>query len=291
MAEKYILTNGIIEITVNSKGAELASLKDCQTGREYMWQADPAFWGRTSPVLFPVVGAFKDGEFRTKGQTYRMGQHGFARDMEFMLTRQSEDEIWFCLTDKDETWEKYPYAFGLEIGYKLEERSVKVLWKVSNPAEETLYFSIGGHPAFGAPARKADEITCYVQFKGKERVVSRKLSGGLATNELKTWELDADGVLAVTEEVFANDALVVEDSGCQEVALLDASHKPYLTVAFDAPLFGIWSPPGKNAPFICIEPWYGRCDHECFTGNLEERIYGNKLQAHGTFEAAYTITV
>lgn len=291
MAEKYTLTNEIIEITVNSKGAELASLKECQSGREYMWQADPTFWGRTSPVLFPVVGAFKDGKFLTKERTYQMGQHGFARDMEFMLTKQTEDQIWFCLTDKDETWEKYPYAFNLEIGYLLEDRSVKVLWRVSNPSEEELPFSIGGHPAFIAPVRKEDEITCYVQFKGQNKVVSRQIEGGLATDIFCTWNLDQDGALAVTEEVFAKDALVVEESGCQEVALLDKTHRPYLTVSFDAPLFGIWTPPGKNAPFICIEPWYGRCDHTDFTGTLREREYGSILQAKETFEAAYTITV
>lgn len=184
MAEKYTLTNGIIEITVNSNGAELVSLKDCQTDREYMWQADPAFWGRTSPVLFPVVGAFRDGEFRAKEQTYHMGQHGFARDMEFMLTWQAEDQIWFCLTDKEETWEKYPYAFNLEIGYKIVGRSLKVLWKVTNPSKGELPFSIGGHPAFQAPVRKEDEVTCYVQFKGQRKVVSRQLVGGVGVRYL-----------------------------------------------------------------------------------------------------------
>ena len=59
----------------------------------------------------------------------------------------------------------------------------------------------------------------------------------------------------------------------------------------EAPLFGIWSPPGKNAPFICIEPWYGRCDDEYFDGDLTEREWGNKLAPHQTFEASYTITV
>lgn len=113
----------------------------------------------------------------------------------------------------------------------------------------------------------------------------------MASDIFHTWDLDEEGALAVTEEVFVNDALVVEDSGCQEVALLDSAHKPYLIVTFDAPLFGIWTPPGKNAPFICIEPWYGRCDHIDFVGTINERVYGTTLQAKEIFEAAYTITV
>lgn len=287
----YTLSNEFIAIKVRGKGAELRSLTNNADGREYMWQANPEFWGRTSPVLFPVVGAYKNGESRYNGEIFKLPQHGFARDMEFMLTRQSDSEIWFCLTDKTDTWNSYPFAFSLEIGYRLEGRSVRVLWKVSNPAEQDMYFSIGGHPAFNVETEAAEKTTCYVQFDGVNKLEVRGLDGGLALPKTTELALTAEGLLAVTKEVFAGDALIVENHQTQKVSLLDENKKVFLTVSFDAPLFGVWTPPGKNAPFICIEPWYGRCDRVDFEGTIEEREWGNHLAPGETFEAAYTIMV
>lgn len=290
MAE-YGVENEDIRIKVDSHGAELRSLVDKKTGREYMWCGDAEYWGRVSPILFPVVGCYRNKQCICKGEVTTLPQHGFARDMEFMLTEQTGDELWFCLTDKENTWENYPFAFSLEIGYKLIDRMVKVMWRVSNPATEPLYFSIGGHPAFNAPVREPEKTTCYLAFEGAEKLIVRKIFDGLATDETKTVTLEEGGLLPVTEEVFADDALVVEDRQTGRVALLDEKKVPYLTVSFDAPLFGVWTPPGKNAPFICIEPWYGRCDREDFTGSIEEREWGNTLSAGESFETAYTIEV
>ena len=112
---RHKLENELIAIEVEEHGAELKSLVRKNTGKEYMWKADPKFWGRTSPVLFPFVGAVKEKQFRTKGQTYTMGQHGFARDMDFTLDAKTEDTLWFVLQSNEETMEKYPYAFTLRI--------------------------------------------------------------------------------------------------------------------------------------------------------------------------------
>ena len=142
-----------ITIQVDSMGAEMKSLKALPAGREYLWNADPRYWKRTSPVLFPLVGGVRGGVFRVDGKEYPMGQHGFARDTEFCLKSQTAHEIWFALESDEETMRRYPYPFALEIGYELADRTVLVRWRVKNPAEETLYFSIGGHPAFLCPIR------------------------------------------------------------------------------------------------------------------------------------------
>ncbi|MED9903936.1 MAG: aldose 1-epimerase family protein [Lachnospiraceae bacterium] len=287
----YTLENGDIRIKVDSYGAELRSLVDVKTEREYMWCGDAAYWGRISPILFPVVGSYRNGESRYRGKVYKLPQHGFARDMEFMLTEQTKEEIWFCLTDKENTWENYPFAFSLELGYRLAGRRVEVMWRVSNPAEDNLYFSIGGHPAFAVPKREPDKINGYIAFGGVESITVRKIKDGLAVDALKEIGLEPGGILPVTEETFAEDALVVEDGQTGRVQLLDEKKKPFVTVDFDAPLFGVWTPSDKNAPFICIEPWYGRCDREDFTGSLKEREWGNALAAGESFEASYTIMI
>ena len=100
-----------------------------------------------------------------------------------------------------------------------------------------------------------------------------------------------NGILAITETLFDGDALVIESHQAQSVALARADGTPYLTVDFDAPLFGIWSPPGKNAPFICIEPWYGRCDRADFSDDWTEREWIELLEPGETFAADYRITI
>lgn len=286
----YTLENEEIQIQVKSKGAELVSVRDKSSQREYMWCADPAFWGRTSPVLFPVVGAYKDKECRYQGKTYSLPQHGFARDMEFTLVEKKDDVIWFSLSDNEETRANYPFGFELNIGYQISGRTTKVLWRVKNTNDGEMFFSIGGHPAFATEKCREDKITGYIELKGLSKATVRKLEGGLASDTLYELPLE-DGLFAVTEDVFAGDALVIENSQTGEVSLLDENKNKYLTVRFDAPLFGLWTPPGKNAPFICIEPWYGRCDGTNFTGTLEEREWGNVLGAGEVFDHSYEICV
>lgn len=288
----YELKNETVAISVHSKGAELKSLKKLDTGEEYLWKADPAYWNRTSPVLFPFVGGVKNKEYRTKGQTFSMTQHGFARDMEFDLLSQTDDEIWFVVKDNEETREKFPYAFSLKLGYRLFSQGVEVCWQVENPGEEELPFSIGGHPAFNCPMKEGEKQTDYfIRFDAKEKIVSTRISEqGLATDEKDIYELE-QGYLPVAEHLFDKDALVIEQGQAKEVSLCRADKEAYLTVKMEVPLFGIWSPPKKNAPFICIEPWYGRCDHENFEGELKERAWGNLLAPGEIWKAGYQIIV
>lgn len=288
----YELKNEQIAITVDSHGAELKSLKKLADDQEYMWCGDAKFWGRTSPVLFPFVGGLKNKEYRFEGKTYSMTQHGFARDMDFELETQTESELWFTLESTEETLARYPFPFILNLGYRLEGSTVAVLWKVENPSEKQMYFSIGGHPAFNCPLTEGTKQSDYsVSFADTDEIVSTRISEeGLATGCMDIYHL-ADGHLSLTSNLFDHDALVIEDHQTDTVALCRKDGTPYLTVKMEAPLFGIWSPPGKNAPFVCIEPWYGRCDDEYFDGDLTEREWGNKLTPHHTFEASYTITV
>lgn len=287
----YQISNGQIAIQIDSMGAELKSFKRMDTGTEYMWEGDPAYWKRTSPILFPIVGSLHNGSFLLDGKRYPMGQHGFARDMEFQLKSQDEREIWFRLESNEETLAKYPYAFSLEAGYELQETTVVVKWKVSNPSDQELYFSIGGHPAFRCPVTEGENQEDYrIWFDTAQQVSTGVIEEGLMTSEQAVCSLQ-DGYLQITEHLFDRDALVIERDQAHKVALVKPDGSHYLTVSFDAPLFGIWSPPGKKAPFICIEPWYGRCDAVDFDGTLPEREWGQKLAAKESFAASYQIGV
>ena len=292
-----ILKNENLKIEVNLHGAELKSLYNMDTDTEYLWCADPAYWNRTSPVLFPFVGGVKNGVYRHNGEEYRIGQHGFARDREFALVSRTEDTVWFSLEDDESSRMIYPFAFRLEIGYQLLKDGVKVMWRVKNPAETDMYFSIGAHPAFNCPLRKGEKQTDYsIRLQGGdgndvEAFVNTIFGqGGTVTAEHETVELN-HGLLPITEHTFDNDAKVIENAQVQRVALIDESGEEILAVEFDAPLVGIWSPPKKNAPFVCIEPWYGRCDSEVFAGELKDREWEQVLKPGEEFAAEYKIRV
>ena len=279
-------------LKIASLGAEMKSLVDKQTGQEYLWHADPAYWGRTSPILFPFVGGCKNNEMSYEGETYSVPKHGFARNMEFDLISRSEHEIWFAFTSNEETLKEYPFHFCLSIGYRMEGKKIHVMWKVENTDKKKMYFSIGGHPAFNCPIHADENQTDYkIAFDVENNLQNSLIAAdGLLAEDQIELELQ-DGKLAITEHLFDNDALVIENEQVHKVGFVTPSGKEYVSVEFDAPVVGIWSPAGKCAPFICIEPWYGRCDRSNFTGTLEEREYGNELNPGELFEKSYTITV
>lgn len=288
---RYILENEIMTVEIESFGAEVKSVLRKEDKRQYMWHGDAKYWGRTSPVLFPFVGSVKNKEYRYEGKTYSMGQHGFARDMEFQLEKQGDREIWFVLASTEETLEKYPFAFRLYVGYRLEENQLTVLWKVENCDTKKMYFSIGAHPAFLCPIHgEGDKVGYGLHFDGLEQELHHHghTNTGMAVMADKVLPLN-HGTALLTADFFDECSYMVEGKQTKEVALLDKSGEPYVTVDFDTPLFALWSPEGKNAPFVCIEPWYGRCDAEDFEGSLEERPFENVLEKGGMFTADYRI--
>ena len=284
------LKNDFLSLSVAFHGAEIKSLKKIETGYEYMWQADSKYWGRTSPVLFPIVGNYKEKTSIYNGKSYQLSQHGFARDMDFVLESSTENSLTFLLKDSLETLEKYPFHFELRIKYILNERSLVVNWEVKNTNSETMYFSIGGHPAFNCNLPKS-----YLKIKDVENLVCGVLnSKGELSSKIINLPLEQEK-LPLDYSLFDEDALIAEDNQSHEIILGtdDETNKgtDLLKVSFDAPVFGIWSPAGKNAPFVCIEPWYGRTDREDFNQKLEERQWGNKLEPNQSFNAEYTIEV
>ncbi|SFK51089.1 Galactose mutarotase [Lachnospiraceae bacterium KH1T2] len=287
---RYTISNEKLTAEIESFGAELKSLK--KGDREYMWCADPKFWNRTSPVLFPFVGALNEGVYRTKGKEYKMGQHGFARDNEFELVEQKSDEITFAFKSNEETLARYPYEFELRIAYKLEGSSIKVNWKVVNPGNETMYFAIGAHPAFNITLdEQGTQNGTYVKFDTNKELEMRKFEDPVALDEKHYMQPDKDGYIALNEHSFDNGVFIVENDQAHEVSLAGVDKKPFVTLKFDAPLFGVWSPVKKNAPFVCIEPWYGRADVKGYSGELKDREFEQSVEAGKIFEKEYSITV
>lgn len=402
------LKNTALTLNISLHGAELTSIRD-SFGREFLWQADPAFWKRHSPVLFPIVGSLWDKHFRVNGREYEMGQHGFARDMDFRLVSEREDEMWFELKSSPETLAKYPYKFTLRIGYRLEANKIHVMWEVSGDDSQTMWFQIGAHPAFylprfvyggsaacasdssrhsdpesGAPNLAASSAAssctsgsevlvlksssqgsgcvfsdgsasgsgsagsgadsdfgfsvsgldagscdsgldsaigsasssgsagsgadsdfgragrgCFRLYgRGAEGVVPLesfryiKVSEKQCTDISDVQELDTPGgVMPLDDHTFDIGAYIIGDSQVCRVDLVSTTGLRCVSLEFDTPLVGLWAPSAKDVPFVCIEPWYGRCDRVGFTGEFSERDCVNSLSPGQVFRASYTIIV
>ena len=289
---RYTLENDILRVEIDSLGAEIKSVQSKSTGQEYMWQADPKYWGRTSPVLFPFVGRLRNDAFLHGGKTYSMPQHGFARNMEHCLVSKTDTTIWFKLVTSNETLEQFPFSFILRIGYELIENELKVMWEVSNNSmDKHMHFGIGAHPAFNCPISGEGSKEGYkLYFAGIDELhyYRNDMQTGLALDETYTLPLENHRA-AITPDFFDYGTYIAENRQTGEIGLEDPNGNRVLTVLFNTPLFGIWSPEGKNAPFLCIEPWYGRCDSQNFEGTLKARAYDNVLEAGNKFNTSYVI--
>lgn len=285
----YTIENSELIAVVSGKGCELISVVVKKDDTERIWQANPKIWKRHAPVLFPLVGKYKNNQIEHNGKKYEMSQHGFARDMEFTLVEQSEDSITMKLEQTEETLQKYPFAFELLCSYTLKGSSVEAGWKIINQDDETMYFSIGAHPAFIFPGK--DTLAgCQICFETEKNELIYELLNeqGVVKEQLYTLQLQ-DSCVTVSPDYFDQDAYIFENRQCSKVSLCNYG-KPFVSVAFDAPVFGLWSPVHKSVPFICIEPWYGRADRDSFAGSLKDREWGNTLEAGEVFERGYEIT-
>lgn len=285
---EYKIENGFLEVIINSSGCEIISVKTKEDKKEHIWQGNPKVWKRHAPVLFPLVGKYKNNSVKYQGKTYEMTQHGFARDMEFALVEQKQDMLIMKLGYNSETLNKYPFKFELFCSYVLKDRTIKAGWTVINKDDKTMYFSIGGHPAFICEGKET-MAGCELVFETEAGELTYKALNdeGLLKEEQYILKL-SDKRVVVTKDFFDKDAYVFENSGCHSVSVLSEG-KNVVKLEFEAPVFGLWSALKSNVPFICIEPWYGRTDRNSFSGTLSEREWQNKLEAGQSFQKEYKI--
>jgi len=280
------LKNEQLTIRVAEKGAELQSVKD-RDGREYMWQAGPE-WPRHSPILFPIVCSVNDQTYRVDGREYHLPRHGFARDMEFEIHQQEENGVSLSLEFSDETLKVYPYRFGLVISYFLEGNTIHVQWYVENEDTQDMHFQIGGHPAFNMPGGK---LFGTIRLDSEEPMQAlRSYADG--SHDMQDVPLEAvKGVMTIDNNFFRNDSVKIHNSQTHCATLMDTNGKPAVTVNYNTPVCAFWSPFGKDAPFVCIEPWYGIGDPRGFNGEFKDKPLMNHLLPGAAFISSYSITI
>lgn len=275
------LKNEILTATIATKGAELQQLIHQHTGINYMWSGDATYWGKYSPVLFPVVGGLIDDTYVYKGQRYQLPRHGFARDKEFTVEQATETEAVFTLRDDDQTKKVYPFAFVLKLHYRLKDNSIYCTYEVYNPADEVLLFSIGAHPAFAVPlVNDLIYSDYYLEFNKAEELQRWKLLNGLIAATAETVAINGNRLMLLSS-LFYEDAIVLKQLKSNCITLASDKNKHGLHFYFDDfSFFGIWA--ARDAPFVCLEPWCGIADGIHHNQQLNEKEGINQL-APGAF--------
>jgi galactose mutarotase-like enzyme len=288
----YTLENELCRVQVQAHGAELSSFvrKDLNQ-LEYIWEADPAVWGRHAPVLFPIVGRLPHDTYQHQGQPYPLPQHGFARDQEFQLVRQTATELVLELQASDATRAVFPFSFRLLISYRLAGPQLTIGWEVHNAGTTEMLFSIGAHPAFRCPLLPDETFEDYeFVFDHPVSFERHLLDGGLLTGQTAP-VVKQQTTLPLSYDLFAQDALVLKHFDFTHITLRSRQSGRAVRLRFDGfPYLGLWTK-GPGAPFVCIEPWHGIASSVGDSGELADKEGVLALQPGQEFSTSYSITV
>jgi len=282
------IASNTLTVIVNSKGAEISSVKS-KEGLEFMWQARQDVWPRHAPVLFPIVGKLKDNKYSVNDHVYELGQHGFARDHEFLLIRRTESSCAYQLLPNAETNTIYPFNFVLQIAYELKNNILTTSYTVINAGSGDMLFGIGAHPGFNCPLTKGETFEDYFLEFETDHLFVTELNNGLRKGKKKAVILK-DKKLHLTKNLFDNDALVFENRQINKISLRSEKSPHKITVdCIGWPYFGVWSKKGCTE-FVCLEPWYGIADHENSTGDIHKKDGIIQLKPHQQFGCSFTTT-
>lgn len=278
------ISNSNLTAQINHLGAELFSLQNQDT-KEYIWEGNPSFWGKHSPILFPIVGTLKNNSYHYEGKEYQLSRHGFARDMEFILSKKSENSATFSLTSSNESRKLYPFDFELQVIYTLENNKLTIGYRIINNSNSAMPFTIGAHPAFALPKPFEDYS---LVFEYPENLTSHELENDLLSDKFSTIEM-VENLVPLTYSLFEKDALIFKKLQSKNITILE-NKKPLLRVQFDDfPNLGIWTK--NNAPFLCIEPWLGYSDTIHASGNILEKEGIQIINSSEIFKSNFSIEI
>lgn len=289
MAFNFSITNGCLEFSANSKGAELSSVKNTKHNYEFIWQANADVWNRHAPVLFPIVGKLNNNQTEIDGNYYHMLQHGFARDCDFEMINQSDSELSFKLVANRETLTLYPFNFELIVTYSFTEviNQIKVTYVVNNLNNKVMPFSIGAHPGFQLPVKDLSEYE--IDFYTIDSFQKELLSNGLFAEETEEVKLNK-AKLALQKDSFSKDAIVIKDIVAKKIKLNHLHSDFAVEMQFnDFTDLGIWSKTNCQE-FICLEPWLGYADNVRYTGTLYNKKGIILLGPNQSYTASYFIS-
>lgn len=287
----YYLENDLLKIAFRERCGELASIFDKKNEIEFMWQADPNVWTWSAPILFPIVGGLKNDTLHVNGASYAMARHGFFRNSIPEVEEHSNRHIVFLLKSSSETKAVYPYDFECRIRFELNDKSLSQRYIVTNTDTTSLYFALGGHPAFRIPFFENENYSDYfIEFEKSEYLETSLLNKeGLFSGETQAVLLSGNKI-PLSHSLFENDALVFKAIESRSVRVGSANHNHSIEVSFpNFPYLGLWAKP--NADFLCVEPWIGCADSENGHKDISEKEMMQDIGPGETFSAEFMISI
>lgn len=280
------IQNDHFRAAIRLRGAELASLQPKSNGCELIWQADPAIWGGSAPILFPIVGNLKGGTTRIEGAAYSIPKHGLLRQSIAQLVDQRADSVRLRFASSAQTLELYPFEFVFDALFELTDCGLKVDYEVVNPGSKELLFTLGSHPALALDSVAGTSI----EFSNPETLALYGLGkNGLLFRRVNRW-FKREQRIPLTDRTFKDDALIFKNVTSRTIRLKTAGDRPDLEVDLRThPHLALWSKPG--APFVCIEPWFSFDDAADSEGLFEHKPGVLRLAPQKTFATGYALRV
>ena len=279
------ITNGTLTVSISNVGATVKSVKSSD-GQEFIWQADPAFWAGSAPIVFPICGGLNSDTYRYNGQEYKLGRHGYIRFREFSVFEQKTDEIVFLSKSDKETLECYPFEYELYVRFKLDENKLTTTYCVKNTDKKTMYFSIGAHEGYALDYPLSDYT---LEFDTKQDPpVYSDIFTPIDESSVSYTE---DGALSLCFDTkqFSTGSMMFHPVCANSVTLKNRHDSKSVAVTLDECEYLIfWTVP--NAPFLCIEPWCGNSDPADFSGDISKKPGIIALDASKTHSISHTVT-
>lgn len=287
------LSNQYLTVNLHPKGAEIISIVGNQDHINYMWKRDACQWANSAPILFPIVGAIKNDTCRIDGKEYHMTQHGFARHNEFEIKNQSQTEVTFTLVSNDEIIKQYPFLFELNVTYKLVENTLTCLINVKNKDHQTIYFQVGGHPAFACPFMENESSNDYyvefAEYETRNQKVIDVAKRGMSHVQLPFF--DHEKRFFVRQQLFNNDAIVIKDFKSENISIKSLNHQK--SIVFHMQGFdhvGLWTAKHVGG-LLAIEPWIGHADYVDFDGEFKEKESCVALDTDKEFNVQFVVEI
>jgi galactose mutarotase-like enzyme len=260
------IRSAALSARIDPLGAQLSQLRDA-SGRDLLWNGDPAVWNGRAPLLFPIVGMLAGGGYRLGTREYRLSRHGFARGRRFEVVTSDAASATFRLAADDSSRALYPFEFELETRFAIEGAELTVTTRVANRGSTDMPASFGYHPGLRWPLPYGEPRAEHgIEFETDEPDPIRRLdSNGLLAAEAQRSPV-AGRRLALADALFESDVVIFDRIRSRSV-LYGAGRGPRIRMRFpDTPYLGVWSKPG--APFVCIEPWHGFSDPAGYAGDF-----------------------
>ena len=279
----YSAENSKFTLAVKEMGAELNSLKSKATGIEYIWNGNTDIWYGQSPILFPIIGRLLDDKYTINGKEYSMDKHGIVRKKPFTLVEKTNDSLTFVQTDDEESITKYPYKFELRVKFQLTEKGLKVTHTVKNNNDSVMYYSFGAHPAFNC------QIGDYLEFNKDTSLETERIDHeSILIDEKFPVEMEENKV-TLTKDLFITDALILSSFNSDSVSIKSTSHDRVIKFDFNSPFLGIWAKP--NAPYVCLEPWWGVNDSYHRVSDFSEKRGIMALEPDSSKEFTWEVSI